>query len=70
MGCHGLGPHKSPCWAVELGRGMAFLGVSHRRHTSVSQLTSSRGAWLVEQEGGGRLTNLLNSLLSSCLVSH
>lgn len=53
-----------------LGHGMEFLGVNHWRHTSVSQLTSSRGAWLVEPKGGGRLTNLLNSLLSSRLVSH
>lgn len=54
-----------------LGLGVMHVGVNHQRHASVSPCAQvlSRGAWLVEPKGGGGLTNLLNSLLSSSLVS-
>lgn len=55
-----------------LGLGMMSVGVNHWRHAPVSPCGQvlPRGAWLVEPKGGGGLTNLLNSLLSSSLVSH
>lgn len=55
-----------------LGLGMMSVGVNHWRHAPVSPCGQllPRGAWLVEPKGGGRLTNLLNSLLSLSLVSH